>query len=432
MKRLASIMLWSVLAAAFIGPGTVTTAASAGARFGYALLWALVFSTVACVVLQEAAARLTIAGGLDLGQALRERYPTGVGRAAVLALVLGAVIIGCAAYEAGNILGGVAGAQLVTDVPQHIWTLALGAVAAVLLWFNSPTRVAQLLALLVAIMGVAFLWSAYLLRPEIEALLRGALRPSLPADSAVLALGLVGTTVVPYNLFLGSGLASGGKLGETRFGIIVAVGLGGLISMGVLVVGAALAGTFTFEALTEILVERLGSWAGPLVPIGLLAAGLSSAVTAPLAAAITARGLFEKEGQRSWDMRGWRYRSVWAGVLAVGVGFGVSGARPVPVILVAQALNGILLPVVAIFLFLAVNDRRQMGARALNGRLANLLTAGVVAVSVVLGLNGLGKAAARVLDVPPLADERLLAISAGLLVILAIPLGRALIRARKP
>jgi Mn2+/Fe2+ NRAMP family transporter len=432
IKRLASIMLWSVLAAAFIGPGTVTTAASAGARFGYSLLWALVFSTLACAVLQEAAARLTIAGGFDLGQALRSSYPTGVGRVAVLALVFGAVIVGCAAYEAGNILGGVAGAQLVTDVPQFVWTLALGGVAAVLLWFNSPVRVAQFLALLVATMGVAFLWSAYLLRPEIGALLQGTLRPSLPVDSAVLALGLVGTTVVPYNLFLGSGLASGGKMSETRFGILVAVVLGGLISMGVLVVGAALAGPFTFEALTEVLVERLGSWAGPLVPVGLLAAGLSSAVTAPLAAAITARGLFETGDQRSWDMRGWRYRAVWAGVLAVGVGFGVSGARPVPVILLAQALNGILLPVVAIFLFLAVNDRRRMGVRAMNGPLANLLTVAVVAVSVVLGLNGLGKAAARVLGGPPLGDERLLAVAAGVLVILAIPVGRAWFRARKP
>ncbi len=218
IRRLLAIMLWSVLAAAFIGPGTVTTAASAGASFGYALLWALLFSTIACAVLQEAAARLTIAGGLDLGQALRERYPGGAARLLVLGLVLGAIVLGCAAYEAGNILGGVAGAQLVSGLSQQAWTLILGAVAAVLLWFNSPGRVARSLALLVAAMGVAFLWTAWLLRPEIGELLGGALRPSLPAGSSVLALGLVGTTVVPYNLFLGSGLASGGRLAETRFG----------------------------------------------------------------------------------------------------------------------------------------------------------------------------------------------------------------------
>lgn len=427
---MGSILLWSVLAAAFIGPGTVTTAASAGVGFGYALLWALLFSTVACAVLQEAAARLTIAGGLDLGAALRERYRRGLGRGLVLALVLGAIVLGCAAYEAGNILGGVAGAQLLGGLSQRAWTLILGGLAAALLWFNSPARVARLLAVLVAAMGAAFLWTAVRLAPDLAEIASGLFRPSLPAGSTVLALGLVGTTVVPYNLFLGSGLAGGRRLGETRFGILVAVGLGGLISMGVLVVGATLEGEFGFAALTEVLVRRLGGWAAPLVPMGLLAAGLSSAVTAPLAAALTARGLFGDSP--AWDRTGWRYRTVWLGVLAVGVAFGVSGARPVPVIILAQALNGILLPLVAVFLWLAVNDRRRMGNRALNGPLANLLTAVVVAVALVLGLNGLGKAAARVLGTDPLPERSLLLAAGVILALAAGPLFWALRRARRP
>ena len=99
MRRLAAVMLWSVISAAFIGPGTVTAAAAAGAGFGLQLLWALVFSTVACLVLQEASARLTIVSGLTLGQALRRRYPRGLAGAATVTLVLGAVVLGCAAYE---------------------------------------------------------------------------------------------------------------------------------------------------------------------------------------------------------------------------------------------------------------------------------------------------------------------------------------------
>ncbi len=114
MRRLSAILLWSVIAAAFIGPGTVTTAAAAGAGFGLALLWTLVFSTVACLVLQEASARLTLVSGRNLGQALRHRYPAGFTGTAVLLLVLGGIVLGCAAYEAGNILGGVAGAVLAT------------------------------------------------------------------------------------------------------------------------------------------------------------------------------------------------------------------------------------------------------------------------------------------------------------------------------
>ena len=108
MSRWSSILLWSVLAAAFIGPGTVTTAASAGASFGFALLWALLFSTLACVVLQEASARLTIVSGQSLGRVLRLRYPGTWLGTAMLLLLFGAIVVGCAAYEAGNILGGVA------------------------------------------------------------------------------------------------------------------------------------------------------------------------------------------------------------------------------------------------------------------------------------------------------------------------------------
>ncbi len=77
MKRLLSVLLGAVIAAAFLGPGTVTTAARAGAAHRYELLWALVFATVACLVLQEASARLTIASGHNLGQALRSRFRHG-------------------------------------------------------------------------------------------------------------------------------------------------------------------------------------------------------------------------------------------------------------------------------------------------------------------------------------------------------------------
>ena len=184
----------------------MTTAASAGAGHGYALLWALGFSTLACLVLQEAAGRLRLLSGLSLGAALRRQFPSGGARWLVLGVVLGAILVGNAAYEAGNILGAVSGASLVLGLPGWALTLACGLVAALLLWFNAPGRVAQTLGLLVAVMGVAFLVMAVALRPSPRAILEGLLVPTLPAGAGLLALGLVGTTVVPYNLFLGSGL----------------------------------------------------------------------------------------------------------------------------------------------------------------------------------------------------------------------------------
>ncbi len=432
LRRLLTVAFWSVIAAAFIGPGTVTTAASAGAGYGPALLWALVFSTVACFLLQEASARLTVISGLSLGEALRNRFRRGFSGAAVLVLVLGAIVLGCAAYEAGNLLGGVAGAVLAVDLSPKLLTLLCGSGAAVLLWLGAPRVVALVLSLLVAVMGLTFTFTALALQPDFTALLRGSLLPSFPSSSGLLVLGLVGTTVVPYNLFLGSGLAKGQRLEDTRFGLAVAVGVGGLISMAVVVVGAAVEPPMQFEALAQVLGTELGSWAGTLFAVGLLAAGFSSAVTAPMAAAITARGLFgTSQHPELWSHESWRYRVVWGAVLAAGVGFGFAGISPIPAIILAQAFNGVLLPFVAIFLLLAVNDRRQMGKEGLNGLWANLATSAVVFVALVLGAAGIVRAGARALDRAPPAESTLLALGVTAAAVLAIPVTRRLVYLRR-
>jgi Mn2+/Fe2+ NRAMP family transporter len=394
MKRIWSVLFWSVIAAAFIGPGTVTTAASAGAGFRYALLWALAFSTIACLSLQEASARLTVVSGRDLGQAIRRQYRRGWSGTAAALLVVGVVALGCAAYEAGNILGGATGAVLGAGLDPREVTAVSGLVAAGLLWFGRTRIVARSLGVLVAVMGIAFLVTAWQLGPSLPDLWRGALLPSVPDGSSLLILGLVGTTVVPYNLFLGSGLARGESLRDLRFGLGVSIVLGGVISMGILVVGAAVDGPFGFDALVEVLTLRLGAWSRSMFGLGLYAAGLSSAITAPLAAAVTARSLFANGEDDRWSDRAWRFRSVWIAVLAVGVGFGLAGVRPIPAILLAQAFNGILLPFVAVFLLLAVNDVRLMGAGHVNGRWVNVAMVLVVATTILLGVTGVAKAVA--------------------------------------
>jgi Mn2+/Fe2+ NRAMP family transporter len=440
VKRLWSILFWSVISAAFIGPGTVTTAASAGAGYGFALLWALVFSTVACLVLQEAGARLTVVSGRNLGQALRMQYRHGFSGVAVLVLVLGAIVLGCAAYEAGNILGGAAGAALGTSLSTRALTLIIGVAAALALWVGRTAVLARLLGLLVAVMGVAFLVTAWRLVPEPIGLIRGAFIPTIPGGAGLLVLGLVGTTVVPYNLFLGSGLARGQQLREVRFGLTIAVVLGGVVSMGIVVVGTAVEGAFSFEALTRVLSERLGAGARHFFAAGLCAAGVSSAITAPLAAAITARSLFSSdvsaradgiERSDAWGDRGWKFRCVWSGVLAVGVIFGLADVKPIPAIIVAQALNGVLLPLVAVFLLLCVNDRRLMKGDGLNGAVANGILGAVVAVAVMLGVNNVAKALVATFGLEPPGEGRLLFWSASLALAGALPVWRRALRLRK-
>lgn len=430
-SRYLALLGGAVIAAAFLGPGTVTTAARAGASHGYGLLWALLFSTLACLLLQEASARLSALSGRSLGEALRHRFGRGAGARLIPWLMAAAIVLGCAAYEAGNILGGVAGLRLVTALPVWLLTLVSAALAVLLLWRGDTRLVVAVLSTLVAVMGVAFLFTALLLGPSPRAVLNGLLVPRFPAGAGLLVLGLIGTTVVPYNFFLGAGLARGQSLAALRLGLVMAIGLGGLISMAVVVVGSYASGTFSFEAVAAVLADRLGPWASQLFAMGLFAAGFTSAVTAPLAAAITARGLFADGPEDArWQPASPRYRAVWGGVLLCGVIFGVSGVRPIPAILLAQALNGLLLPVVAIFLLLAVNDRRALGADGLNGPVANLALGAVVAVTVLLGVLSVARALVSALGWEQVDQRVVLAVSGLVVVLLAYPVVQGLRRMR--
>ena len=221
--------------------------------------------------------------------------------------------------------------------------------------------------------------------------MKGLLVPSIPVGGTVLVLGLVGTTVVPYNLFLGSALARDNKLGEMRWGLAVAVIGGGVISLGVLVVGSALGGGLEYERLAAVLGDRLGRGAGASLAIGLFAAGFTSAVTAPLAAALTARSLLGEKDDPNWTENALRYRLVWIAVLVTGMAFGIADVRPIPVIILAQAFNGLLLPLVAVFLWVATNDRDLLG-EGVNSRLQNLVMGVVVLVCIGLGLRGVAAA----------------------------------------
>jgi len=403
VRRLTNILFWSVIAAAFIGPGTVTTAARAGAAYHYSLLWTLVFSTFACIILQEAAARIRIVSGLSLGSAVRKKFTGTSFFRLIILLVSGAILLGSAAYETGNILGAVAGIRIMLPGPSWLWVSVMGAGAAILLFSGAEHTVARILGMLVAVMGVAFLYTAIASRPDLSLVLRGALVPVIPDAglSAILILGLVGTTVVPYNLFLGSGIGGHNQtIREMRAGLITAIILGGFISMAVLVVGNLVEGPFTFENLVTALATKLGRSAVIVFGLGMLAAGFTSAVTAPLASAITARDLFSEPGNQQWKKGAIWFTLVWVLILIIGMGFGYAGIKPVPAIILAQALNGLILPLITVFLFYIVNDPGIMGKGHLNSSGNNLLMFLVNTVAWLLGLWQLLTVTARVMDLP--------------------------------
>lgn len=431
-KRLLEILFWGVISAAFIGPGTITTAAAAGAEFGYAIVWALVFSTIACIILQESSARLTVASGINLGEALKKYLSNSTIGQITLWLILLAIILGCAAYEAGNILGAVAGIELLLDIPSYWVTSLIGIIVFLLFWFNSVNAVAKIMGAVVAFMGICFFITALIMQPDWGNLLQNMAIPGFPDGSYMLILALIGTTVVPYNLFLGSGIAKGKNLKEMRVSLSIAIGLGGLISIAVLVVGTAIAGAFTFEGLAAALTEQLGGWASVLLGLGLFAAGLTSSITAPMAAAITARSILadREQSDSRWSEQGSYFRSVWVVVLLVGFGFGLSQVRPVPAIILAQALNGIILPLVAIGLLILVNNLELMTRRSVNTILFNLVMSIVVFITIIIGIRNVAGAFASFLPLELVRESYILGSSVVITLFISWPVYKTIKRFR--
>ncbi|MBN1820074.1 MAG: Nramp family divalent metal transporter [Prolixibacteraceae bacterium] len=394
-SRILNILFWSVVSAAFIGPGTITTAAKSGAEFGTGLLWALLFSTLACLVLQEAAARLTIASGKNLGQAIAFQYEKKKSKLVVLILVMGAIVVGAAAYEMGNIIGAVAGTRLIFNLDAWTLVLIIAGLAAMVLSIPSLKIISTIMGIVVAIMGIIFLITSFMVEMPLAEIIKGAFIPSIPkkAGAGLLILGLIGTTIVPYNLFLGSGIIKKGQgIKEMQFGISIAIILGGIFSMAVLIVGTSVIGTFSFENLAETLVQKIGPAGKYMLGFGLFAAGFTSAVTAPLASAITIKSVFGNRNQKKWETNSWNFRLGWILVLIAGIIFAITNVKPIPAIILAQALNGFLLPFVSIFLFISINNKNLMRERLVNPLWLNVATILIIAITIVIGLNNAAKA----------------------------------------
>jgi Mn2+/Fe2+ NRAMP family transporter len=390
---LRSVGPGAVVAAAFIGPGTVTTATLAGAGFGYTLLWALTFSTVATLVLQEMSARLGLVTGTGLGEAIRAQFGGAGARLIAVTLVIAAIAFGNAAYETGNLLGASLGLSGIAGGSTRVWALVFAEIAFLLLWSGRYRTIERVMIGFVVLMSLVFLATAVVLRPPIGAVLQGLFVPSIPADprGLTLAVGLIGTTVVPYNLFLHAAAVSEkwkegpAALPAARLDLGIAIIIGGIVSMAIVATSAAaLAGGERIASAADMAVQLepvLGAWARVFFAAGLLAAGFTSTITAPLAAA------WATAGALGWsrDLRSTRVRIVWITVLATGALFAATGVRPVPAILFAQVANGVLLPAIALFLLLAVNDAGRMG-RWRNTLAMNI--AGGLVVLVALGLGG--------------------------------------------
>ncbi len=386
-----------VIAAAFIGPGTVTTCSLAGANFGYSLLWAILFAIFTAIILQEMSARLGFISRKGLGQIIREEFHNKFLRYSSVILIVAAIGFGCAAFEAGNLIGGALGLESIAGLSRGIWAFLIALVAFVLLWRGSYAVVEKFLVGLVFIMSLAFIATMVIVRPQISYILKGLFFPRLSGNSYYFVIALIGTTVVPYNLFLHSSIAHKKWDGHQglkflRQDIFLAIPIGGLISCAIIITASATffgqgieikdAGTMAIQ-----LEPFLGKAAKIFFAIGLFAAGLSSSITAPYAAAYATCGALGWEE----DVKGLRFRIVWLIVLISGTLVSLLKIRPIAAIIFAQAANGVLLPIIAVFLLIVMNNKKLL-ADKVNHLWQNVLGWAVVIIAIGLGLMNILRA----------------------------------------
>ncbi|MEH6746634.1 MAG: Nramp family divalent metal transporter [Maribacter arcticus] len=381
-----------LVAAAFIGPGTVTACTLAGVNFGFSLLWAMLLSIIATYVLQEMSARLGIITQKGLADVIKQELSNPWIRNSVITLIFSAIIIGNASYEAGNIGGATLGMEALFGLSySKLYPVILGLVAFSLLFFGNYKALEKVFIFLVLIMSLSFVMTALLTQPNLWELVKGLFVPSIPEDGILTIIALVGTTVVPYNLFLHAALVSEKWKSEKDLKLakrdtLVSIILGGLVSISIIISAAAIKSTEVNNVLdmAKALEPLYGSAALYFMGIGLLAAGITSAITAPLAAAYVANSCF---GWKA-EFKDVKFRAIWILILVLGVVFLSFGIKPIEIIKFAQITNGLLLPIIAIFLLWVVNRVGVMG-KYKNTLLQNCIGLAIILLSILLGAKSI-------------------------------------------
>jgi manganese transport protein len=384
-----------LVTAAFIGPGTIITASMAGANYGLSLVWALLFAMFATLILQEMAARLGIVSQQGLGENIRQAIKQPFAKACVVMLVVSAIVVGNGAYQSGNISGASLGLVGVAEqlgfkvaFGAIIFPIMIGSLAFVLLITGSYKVIERALVVLVGLMSIAFIVTFFLSKPQWHELISSFVAFELPTGATLTVIALIGTTVVPYNLFLHASTASKkwqslNDISTARKDLLLSIPLGALISVAVLSTAASafFGQQLSLQSAADIapaLQPLFGDSASLFLGLGLFCAGISSAITAPLAAAFALSGILNLDK----NLNAFGFRLTWMIILIIGVVVSSAGFKPVAVIWFAQVANGILLPLISIFLLWIMNTKVLGEYR--NNLWQNIAAAGVILITLLL------------------------------------------------
>jgi manganese transport protein len=388
-RRVALLGPAFVAAVAYVDPGNVATNVTAGARFGYTLVWVVVLANAMAVLVQYLSAKLGMVTGSSLATHMGRVLPRG-GR---IGYWLQAEVVAIAT-DMAEVVGGAIALNLLFDLPLMVGAVITAAVALLILRIGDLRGQSVLERTIIGFLGliaVGFLAGLFVNPPEAGPLVGGLVPMFHGADSVLLASGIIGATVMPHVIYLhssltvtrldgrGDGLSIRDLLSVTRSDVVLALLLAGLLNLSLLVVAAASLqgrpGTDTLSGVHAVITSDLGAGVALLFAVALLGSGLASTSVGSAAGAEVMRGLLHVQ----IPMLVRRVITVIPALVVLGMGIEPSAA-----LVVSQVVLSMGIPLALVPLVLLTSRRSIMGEHA-NHR---VLTVGAWTVAtIVIGLN---------------------------------------------
>ncbi|MBE0696765.1 MAG: Nramp family divalent metal transporter [Anaerolineaceae bacterium] len=378
-----------VISVGYMDPGNWGTDIEGGARFGYRLLWVILLANLMAILLQILSAKLGIATGKSLPEVCRDHYPRWLSVALWITAELAAI-----ATDLAEFLGGAVGFNLLFGVPLFPAALITGLVISLILLLERYgfRKLEMVIIGFIAIIGFVYMTEIWLSNPDWAQIRTGLLVPSVPIGATLVAVGIIGATVMPHNLYLHSALIQtrvrpSDSLARkkhvyhmTIIDSIVALNGAFLVNAAILIMSAAVfsegrLADYSLEAAHQTLTPLLGPLAGAAFAIALLASGLASSTTATLAGQVIMEG-FIHHRINVWIRRG---ITMVPSLIVIGLGF-----DPLQILVLSQVSLSFQLPFAVIPLILFTNNARIMGDFK-NSLVTKLLA--LASTLIILGLN---------------------------------------------
>jgi len=366
-----------VISAVVVGPGSVTTASTMGAKYGYMLLWVVIFSAIAGFFYQLPAINITMHTGNSIMDSVYNQY----GKKVSLPFY-GCLLFGTCVFQAGNFIGGAMAMQwLFPNVSLFVWTIILVALGFALVWIGKYGLLENFTKVLVFIMVAGFLITAIGSAPSIGTMASEGLSFKIPEGQYMLILAMVATTMVPdipvslsalhKKKYMSSdspefSLPLESKLKLAHFDLIVGCSVTAIITISIMICAAANLHPLgvvisSCQDMAGALTPILGKYAGVLFTLGLWSAAFSSGMfRIELMPLLYNQATGQEEDMKAARSRVFMIISAGAPIILVAIW----GAAPTSLIVTAQAINGILLPFIGAIVWKISSDKKYLGEYA--------------------------------------------------------------------